>query len=221
MYSFLFSKFDICFDKSKEELKRVINRDTKLVAIPWTFAVETDKDGVHTFYLEHVYKKYIERLISIDLDINNVKYLNCYSDKKEYMKNLINESDIILIPGGNPEMLYNKINDCDLMDTIKNYKKIVIGASAGSEIQLENYFITKKNNYYKKFDWYKGIGLIKDNFYFDVHSINDEEYLSQFKKISKEKNKKVYAIFDDGFILYNRENNNIKLYGNVIEFDYE
>ena len=220
MYSFLFSKFDICFDISKEELKKVINNDTKLVVIPWSFAVETNKSGVHTFYLEHVYNKYIERLMSIGLNINNVKYLNCYSDKKDDMKKIINESDIILMPGGNPEMLYNKINECDLIDTIKNYNKIVIGASAGSEVQFENYFITEKNNYYKKFDWYKGIGLIKDNFYFDVHSINDKEYLNQFEKISKEKNKKVYAIFDDGFILFNRKSNDIKIFGNVIEFDY-
>ena len=55
----------------------------------------------------------------------------------------------------------------------------------------------------------------------DVHSINDEEYLEQLKDITKNKKKDVYAIFDDGAIIYNRISNQIETYGNVIKYSYK
>ena len=98
---------------------------------------------------------------------------------------------------------------------------IIIGSSAGAELQLSDYFITAENNYYKKFDWYKGFGVIDNPFFFDVHSLNDAKYLTQFNEIAKNKQKEVYAIFNDGVIIYNRENDNVQLYGNVLLFPYK
>ena len=43
-----------------------------------------------------------------------------------------------------------------------------------------------------------------------LHKLNFEQ------KLAKEKNKKVYAIFDDGAILLDRVSNKIKIYGQVI-----
>ena len=131
------------------------------------------------------------------------------------MINKIKESNILILPGGNPEMFYHKVLTNNLLDVIKNYKQIIIGESAGTELQLNNYFITAKNNYYKKFAWYKGFGIINDPFYIDVHSSNNYLYLNKLQKVSNEKNKIIYAIYDDGAIILNRNNNEIELYGNV------
>ena len=56
----------------------------------------------------------------------------------------INESNILILPGGNPEMFYNKVKETNLLNIIKEYNKIIIGESAGTELQLNNYFITAK-----------------------------------------------------------------------------
>ena len=96
--------------------------------------------------------------------------------------------------------------------------KIVIGESAGTELQLNNYFITAKNNYYKKFDWYKGFGIINDPFYMDVHSYNNYNYLRKLQKVANEKKKNVYAIYDDGVLILNRKTNDLEIYGNVKTF---
>ena len=58
-----------------------------------------------------------------------------------------------------------------------------------------------------------------DPFYFDVHSINNKFYLDKLKKIALEKKKDVYAIFDDGAIVYDRKLFKINSYGNVIKFN--
>ncbi|MBE6154879.1 MAG: hypothetical protein E7163_04845 [Firmicutes bacterium] len=221
MHSVFLSKAEIGFSIIKERLKEIVDINSKVVIIPWSFPIETDEFGVEEYYKNKIEPKYTKQLLEMGIKEKNIKYLNCYKDSLEYMKKEINSSDILVLTGGNPEMFYNKVESCGLLDTLKNYKKIIIGSSAGTELQLEDYFITAKNNYYKKFDWYKGFGIINNTFFTDVHSINDEEYLEQLKNITKNKKKDVYAIFDDGAIIYNRISNQIETYGNVIKYSYK
>lgn len=131
----------------------------------------------------------------------------------------MSESNVLVLPGGNPEMFFNKVvHDTELLYTIKYYKGIIIGESAGTCLQLKRYFITAKNNYYKYFAFYDGFGILDDPFYIDVHSINNKRYLDKLQKVANEKQKKVYAIFDDGAMIYNRSDNNLELFGNVLTF---
>ena len=160
-----------------------------MVIIPWSFAIETDQNGLENYFITKIKDKYVPLLLELGIQEKNIKYLNCYSDNLKYMQDLIKNSDILVLTGGNPEMFYNKVVSCKLLDTIKKYNNIIIGSSAGAELQLKDYFITEKNNYYKKFDWYKGFGIINNPFYLDVHSINDANYLDQFRRISDDKKK--------------------------------
>ena len=134
----------------------------------------------------------------------------------------INSSDILLLPGGNPEMFFSKVvQETEVLYEIKHYKGIIIGESAGACLQFKRYFITAKNNYYKYFAFYDGFGVLNDPFYIDVHSINNRFYMQSLSRISKKYQKKVYAIFNDGAILYNRKTNETELFGNVIKIKEE
>ena len=106
----------------------------------------------------------------------------------------------------------------ELIYDIKHYKGIIIGESAGSVLQLKRYFITAKNNYYKYFAFYDGFGVLDDPFYVDVHSINNNRYLSKLQTVANDKNKKVYAIFDNGALIYNRDSSKLEIFGNVLTF---
>lgn len=218
MFSVLLSKMETGFPIVKEKLKDFIGENSKVTIIPWSFPKETDAMGVKEYFDNKIRNKYVIPLLEIGVKENNINYLNCYSDSFDFMKETILKSDVLVLTGGNPEMFYNKVSSAGLIEILKEYDKIIIGSSAGAELQLSNYFITAENNYYKEFNWYKGFGIINNSFYFDVHSINDEKYLSQFKDIVKEKERKVYAIFNDGAIIYNRKNGNIELLGNVMTF---
>lgn len=117
-------------------------------------------------------------------------------------------------------MLYSKVvQETELLYTIKHYKEIIIGFSAGAELQLKRYFITAKNNYYKYFAFYDGFGILDDPFYMDVHSIKNRRYLDKLQKVANEKRKKVYAIFNDGAMIYDRMNDKLETFGNVICFN--
>lgn len=217
MYSILLSNFDEGFAIIKDQLKKYINEDFKVVVIPWSFATELKTKKIEEFFDDSKEYKYLNPLK--ELGIKSIKVLDCYNDSKEYMINSIEESSIIILTGGNPEMLYNKVSEAGLIEHLKNYNKIIIGSSAGAELQLKKYFITKKNNYYKKFAWYEGFGIIDDDFYFDVHSVNRGRYLPSLRNKSKELQKDIYCIFNSGAIIYNRKTRKINCYGDVIRFE--
>lgn len=219
MYSILMSKFNDGFDLIKEELKKIINKHSKIVVIPWSFAKELKTKQINEFFNEVKKKNYLEHLYKLGVDEKNIIVLDCYNDNKEYMVDIINKSDVIVLTGGNPEMLYNKVVTSGILERLQNYKRIIIGSSAGAELQLKKYFITKKNNYYKKFEWYNGFGIIDNNFYFDVHSINKGRYLPSLKEKSSKLKRDIYCLFDTGSIIYNRLTKEIRCYGNYIKFD--
>ena len=223
MYSVLLSEYEKGMELVSDELKKIVNPNQKAVIISWAFPVEMDKKTFDEEWFPKGgkrYNKYVGSLLKLGLKEENVMILNCYDkDKYNDFKNYIDESDILVIAGGNPEMLYSKVSqETEVLYNIKHYKGIIIGFSAGADLQLKRYFITAKNNYYKYFAFYDGFGVLDDPFYLDVHSINNKKYLEKLQKIAIEKNKPVYAIFDDGAIIYNRSSKELELFGNVLKF---
>lgn len=219
MYSILMSNFQTGFAYIKDSISNLINKDTKLVVIPWSFPVELKSKNIREFFDDKKFNKYITPLIELGLNIENIRILDCYKDSKKYMIDSINDSSILILTGGNPEMFYNKVIQTGILENLKKYRKIIIGVSAGAELQLKRYFITKKNNYYNKVAWYDGFGIIDDDFYFDVHSVNRGRYLSSLKDKSEKMGKDIYCLFDSGVIIYNRKNKDLNTYGEVVIFN--
>ena len=224
MYSVFFSKIDIGFKCVKHRLKEIIKKDYKVAIIPWAFPFEINADVFENEYFkkgDKRYNRYVNPLLSLGIKEENIFICNCYSLKKEELVKILEDVDVLLIPGGNPEMLFRKVlHDTEIFYQIKNFKGIVIGESAGTELQLKRYFITAKNNYYEYFAFYDGFGVIDDPFYMDVHSVDDENYLNKLVEVADATKKDVYAIFDDGAIIYDRKNENVELFGNVKYFRY-
>ena len=224
MYSILLSKIEKGIELIKEDMKENINNDSKALILPWAFPVEINSDKlINDFFSKngHRYPKYIDALSVLGIKEKNIIVGDCYSHSKEQLKDYIAKSDIILLPGGNPEMMFKKIlHDTEILYDLKNYKGVIIGESAGAELQLKRYFITEKNNFYDYFAFYDGFGILDDPFYFDVHSIQDDEYLEKLKSIGQEKKKDIYAIFDDGALVYNRETKKFKTFGHTIKLEF-
>lgn len=221
MYSVLLSKIEYAYPLLKERLKGIIKPNFTAAIFPWAFPMEIDSNKFKNEYFkkgERRYNKYINPLLDLGIKENNIIVCDCYSQSKEKLKEIIKSVDVILLPGGNPEMLFKKIvHDKEILYDIKYFKGIIIGESAGCELQLTRYFITAKNNYYKYFAFYDGFGVLDDPFYIDVHSINNKRYLEKLQKTANETKKIVYALFDDGALIYNRENNELEEFGKVVK----
>ena len=225
MYSIFFSRIEIGMDLVKDRLKKEISVNSKVAIFPWAFPVEIDAEKLKNEFFkkgERRYNRYINELKKLGIAEENMIICNCYSDSSEKLKKILKEVDIIVLPGGNPEMFFKKVvQDTEILYDIKHFKGMIIGESAGTELQLKRYFITAKNNFYKYFSFYDGFGVIDDPFYMDVHSINNKLYLNKLQKTSNQTKKDVYAIFDDGVIIYNRKTSKIELFGNVKKYEPE
>lgn len=226
MYSVLLSEYEKGMELVDERLRNFVKDNYKAVIIAWTFPTELDYDRFNNEWFkkgERRYNKYVGSLLKLGLKEENITVLNCYDKDnfKDFTK-IIDESDVLVITGGNPEMLYSKVTqETEILYNIKHYKGIIIGFSAGTDLQLKRYFITAKNNYYKYFAFYDGFGVLDDPFYIDVHSINNRNYLNKLQSVANDKNKNVYAIYDDGAMVYNRETKELEIFGNVKVFEPE
>ena len=222
MYSVLFSKIEFGMDLVVERLKEFVKSDYKVAIFPWAFPVEITSEEFEKEYFPidgRRYNKYYTELKKIGISKENIRVCNPYKDTRNDLIEIIQNSDILLLPGGNPEMFFKKVlHDMELIYYIKHYKGIIIGESAGCELQLKRYFITAKNNYYKYFAFYDGFGVLDDPFYMDVHSISNKRYLANLQEVADDKNKSVYAIFDDGALIYNRDSSKLEIFGNVLTF---
>ena len=222
MYSVLFSKIEFGMDFVVERLKEFVKSDYKVAIFPWAFPKEITSEEFEKEYFPidgRRYNKYYTELKKLGIRKENIRVCNPYKDTRNDLIEIIQNSDILLLPGGNPEMFFKKVlHDTELIYYIKYFKGIIIGESAGSELQLKRYFITAKNNYYKYFAFYDGFGVLDDPFYMGVHSINNKRYLEKLQEVADDKKKNVYAIFDDGALIYNRDCNELEIFGNVLTF---
>ena len=222
MYSLLFSDFPKGVINHKEEIKKYIKEGDKVAVLPWAFPAEIDADRFDNEYFSkdtNRYQRYMGALKELGIRKENIVICNCYRDSKEKLLNVLKSVDVIFLPGGNPEMMFKQVvHDTELLYVLKHTDKVVIGESAGTELQLRRYFITAKNNYYKYFAFYDGFGILNDPFYLDVHSVNNRNYLNKLQKVSIETKKDVYAIYDGGAILYNRSDDTFKILDPVTKF---
>lgn len=72
----------------------------------------------------------------------------------------------------------------------------------------------KENSFIQEQEHLNGIGLINE-FYVDVHSIEEENYLSRLKQISNDTNKPMYFMDNTSAIEYNFNTKEIKCIGNA------
>lgn len=219
MYSIFFSKIDFGMDLVVDKLKKLIKPNFKVAIFPWAFPNEISNEEFINDYFPingRRYNKYMNELNKIGILKDNVIICNPYNQTKEELKNIIKTSDVLLLPGGNPEMFFKKVlHDTELIYDFKNFKGIVIGESAGSELQLKRYFITSTNNYYKYFAFYDGFGLIDNDFYLDVHTQDNIDYIKELQEWSNKTNKTIYGICDNGAIIYNRKSNTLNIFGDI------
>ena len=111
-YSVFFSRIEIGMDIALTKIKSILPKNPKVVILPWTFPTEFDANLLDNDFFkkgERRYNKYVNELKKLGINEENIKVLNCYSDSKEKIKKTLKESNVLLLPGGNPEMLFDKV----------------------------------------------------------------------------------------------------------------
>lgn len=216
MYSVLLSKIEFGFPLIKNRLKEIVNENMKVVVIPWAFPTELDYERLVNEYFkegEKKYNKYINSLLELGIQKENITILNCYEKDTSNFKNIINSADLLVLPGGNPINQIEIINKINLKNII-NKAKVVIGVSAGA-INLSEEAIYY-NDYSEKIEMYDGIGLTDINVYphFDI---TNKDFVEEVKMVSRLKS--LIALPNNSFIKI--DDKQIEFIGDSFKVDKE
>ena len=143
-YSILVSQVDKIGEDENEKIKNYLKSSSNVLILPWAFAKEMTSEEFEKNYFNikgEKYRRYIEFLCKFGIQKENIIYANCYKETRDEIIDKIKNSDILLLPGGNPDMFFNKVvYDTEILYSIKNYKGDIIGESAGAVLHFRKYF---------------------------------------------------------------------------------
>src|SRR5690554_4541714 len=147
----------------KKQLEKYIKSDSKLCVVAFSFFESDDMlDQYYKAYEPEVgpwYLHIVEPLLVYGINPKNISWIMYKKDTLHSAHQKLKEADIIFLPGGAPDLFYQRLVEYDLIDLIKASNKIVMGPSAGTMVQFDWFHISKDKDY-KKYQLSDGIGLI-------------------------------------------------------------
>lgn len=149
----------------------------RMVILPWT---TTDPQRIEA------YKVFMSNYFS-KLGAKRVYYASI-SDSKEEIKEKINHSDLIYLPGGDTECLIRTIKQKGLGPILRKYKGIIAGNSAGALALCKESVLTKEYENPPKPKIIDGLGLV--DFSVEVHY----QKLKDARLLELSKKRRIYAI---------------------------
>ena len=198
MINVLLSSYDIHEPWAKETIEPLLHKNMKVLYIPFSFD-QSDMKNHETFeQRRQMHEEGIFRPFHY-YGIDDIDFIDYFYDNHETAIDKIQKSDIIFLTGGFPDQYLARLNEFKISDTIKNSDKIIIGASAGAMIQLDNYHITPDDDY-PTYQYQDGLGLVS-GFEIEVHYCHSDIQEAGLKRVIKEKHLPTYTIPNDGGLL--------------------
>jgi peptidase E len=142
------------------------------------------------------------------------------SDSFQKLKEKIESSDMIYLPGGNPKILIDRIKERKIDHLFQRYNKVTIGNSAGSLAMCKRYVVIKGQGGQPKTTTKEGVGKV--DFEVTVHYKSAIPELSgrspdrELKTLSRKMNIQIYAIPERCALVY--DNKKIKPIGDIYVF---
>ncbi|MEG1255036.1 Type 1 glutamine amidotransferase-like domain-containing protein [Clostridium sp.] len=219
MVNIFLSEYNFHGEWAKDTIKKYINYCDKVVVIPFAFSEKWISNNVewqnaYNRYYGNYYKEVVEPFLEYGIDEDNIVWLNYFEDTDEEMRRIIESSNIIFITGGLPDIAVERVIERGLLNYIDS-SKIIMGASAGALMQLNNYYISPDEDY-TDFMYCHGLELVNKDFYIEVHYEDTDIQNDCIKRVLKEKTDTIYAIKDNGGIIV--DSGNLLLLGDVVTF---
>jgi peptidase E len=142
---------------------------------------------------------------------DRLRWVNCFTDEPSALRDHIRNSDVLYFCGGQPELLYRRLEQLDLLPALRGYDGIVLGDSAGAVIQLDTYHLTPDRDC-PTFHYAPGIGWLH-GFDLEVHDTASPAQETSIARVLRERSVPVYGIGDGGALVV--DNGVVTPLGNV------
>lgn len=203
----LCSKLKYLLKEHSEMFLSIFNK--KAVVLPWSFPDDIGSEDLEEKWIQPGMKKYYDNLIDFGYQ---VIVENCFTKTYEEIEKDIQESGLLIITGGNPHMLLKQI--LPYKQILERYEGYIVGESAGAEVFFDDYYILKENSFIEKQEHLFGLNIIKE-FYMDVHSIEEKDYIDRLKNIAINNGKSIYYVDNESALTYDTKTKEIKCLGNA------
>lgn len=194
--------------KVKDEVLKYINKNSRICVIAFSFFESgfTQESYELSYQKEgRWYMHIIEPFLDLGLTEENFSWIIYKKDNTKDAIVKINQADVIFFPGGAPDLFISRLKEQGLFDHLKNVDKILMGPSAGTMIQFDQFHISKDYDY-KKFSIHEGLGYIKD-FGVEVHFRRRKQQKKGIRRMSRLNPRPIYTVNEDGMMIL--ENNQI------------
>lgn len=196
--------------------RNIIRPDMRVTYLPLAF----HEDWIHDAreweewygkYEGSHYQKFTKPFTAFGINEDNINYVNYYTDNPALAAEKINGSDIIIFSGGMPDKIIEHLQDMQLMETIDDYTGIIMGWSAGSMMQCEDYYISPDEDIpvYKRCN---GLKRIK-GFAVEVHYQGSPQQKESIERYIEETGNTVYITSGESAIIV--DDSRVQLIGNV------
>lgn len=197
---------------AKNTLKKVLKKGMKVTVLTMSHGDDIpDAESWEKLYREGCPVYEILKKAFGSYGITDITYVSWYHDNTESALNKVKSADILFMTGGLPHLLYERLTQWKLVDPIRKFAGIVMGASAGAMVQMKEYHVTPDEDY-ARYGYYKGLGLL-DGFEPEVHFAATDVQLKSIARYQKERKKLVFAMANDGGLLI--DGSQVSVFGNV------
>lgn len=147
MINILLEGYDITAPWLYDELKKYIMPNHSVAVVAFSFRDSkvqslSDWNSLYSKEIGKLYNGIVGGLTAFGISEESITFVNYFSDTKESAAQKIKQSDIVYFLGGLPDRMMDRIEEFDLIGTLKDYNGIVMGYSAGSVIQLAEYHLS-------------------------------------------------------------------------------
>ena len=143
------------------------------------------------------YDSIVRPFVNYGIAEKDIDWLNPY-DGQDHVEQIEN-ADLLFFTGGMPEKAIKRMVELGIVEAVKSFTGVIMGASAGAMLQLETYHITPDDDYSEYGIWH-GLGLVS-GLDLEVHYLATPLQRQCTRRAEKETGLPVYQMWHEGGLL--------------------
>lgn len=166
MINVLLSTYDFSNEHCYPKLKNILKPNMNTIILPFAHSEEYYKNeklfnALYDYEIGKDYNIICNEFRQYGIEKPNIYTLNPFRDSLKYMKYKINKTDVMFGVGGNPITFMKMLKKLKILEDVKAFNGIFIGASASAMVQVEEFM-----TYYLPWEeypyaYFEGLGYIK------------------------------------------------------------
>jgi hypothetical protein len=146
-----------------------------------------------------IYRDLVAPFGSYGIPEEQISWVSWFHDTPETAQEKLRKADVLFLTGGLPDVFFQRLQGFGLVEAIRRFQGIVMGASAGAMVQFREYHITPDEDY-STYGYYPGLGLL-NAFELEVHYTGSLVQREAVQRYLHQRKKPLYAMCNDGGLL--------------------